>query len=254
VADTYILPFNDIEAVKRAVQEQKGNIACLILEPVAGNMGTVPPQPGYLEEIRKITATEGIVLIFDEVITGFRVAAGGAQELFGIKPDLTCLGKIIGGGMPVGAFGGDKAIMECLAPLGPVYQAGTLSGNPLAMAAGIATLEELGKPGFYEDLEKKASRLVAGMGQAAQKAGIQTQANRVGSMFATFFTPDPVINFTTASKSDTDRYRQFFWGMVEEGVYFAPSQFESAFVCQAHADADLEKTIQAAARVLPQIK
>ncbi len=246
---TVILPFNDSEAVDEFCRERGKEVACIILEPVAGNMGVIPPRPGYLEKLREITNRHGIVLIFDEVMTGFRVSAGGAQELFGVKPDLTTLGKIIGGGLPVGAYGGRADIMDQIAPLGPVYQAGTLSGNPVAMSAGIATLKRLKDKGgyIYKQLEEKSQKLADGLEKSARDAGVKTYHTRVGSMLCVFFTDtaDGVYDYKTATSSDTKRYASYFNGMLERGVYLAPSQFEAAFVSAAHSDSDIEATIEA---------
>jgi glutamate-1-semialdehyde 2,1-aminomutase len=258
---TIVLPFNDPAAVEAAFVANPDQIAGIIVEPVPGNAGLYLPKPGYLEFLREITARHGALLIFDEVMTGFRLALGGAQERFGIRPDLSCFGKIIGGGLPVGAFGGRADIMDCLAPLGPVYQAGTLSGNPLAMAAGIAALEELradrkseiGNPqsgNAYDRLEELGAQLEAGMRNAAKAAGVPVQFNRCGSMFCSYFTGEPVWNLTDALKSDRDRFKKFFHGMLEAGIYLAPSQFEAGFLSTAHSEADLERTVQAAASVL----
>jgi glutamate-1-semialdehyde 2,1-aminomutase len=247
---TLVLPFNDVEAVKAAFAANQNEIAAIIVEPVPGNAGLYLPQPGYLEFLREITLANGALLIFDEVMTGFRLAPGGAQQRFGIKPDLTCLGKIIGGGLPVGAFGGRADIMDYLAPLGPVYQAGTLSGNPIAMAAGIANLEELQASGAHDRLEASAEQLAAGMKDAAKSAGVPVQFNFCGSMFCTYFTGEPVHNLADAMKSDRLRFKKFFHGMLDTGFYFAPSQFEAGFISAAHTAADLEKTIAAAAKIL----
>jgi glutamate-1-semialdehyde 2,1-aminomutase len=293
---TIVLPFNDTEPVKAVFAANKNEIACIIVEPVPGNAGLYLPKPGYLEFLRKVTQENGALLIFDEVMTGFRLALGGAQERFGIRPDLTCLGKIIGGGLPVGALGGRADIMDYLAPLGPVYQAGTLSGNPLAMAAGIAALEELGRtltpalshpmgegessaagghakartkfddgakavpsPGGegqgeggskYKLLERLGARLEAGMKDAAKSAGVPVTFNRCGSMFCGYFTSEPVWNLADAMKSDRERFKKFFHGMLDAGVYLAPSQFEAGFLSTAHSEADIEKTVQVAARVM----
>ncbi|HIE26825.1 TPA: glutamate-1-semialdehyde-2,1-aminomutase [Candidatus Poribacteria bacterium] len=247
---TITVPFNDAEAVRIAIQQNPEQVACVILEPIAGNMGVVPPTDGYLAEIREITAQKGVVLIFDEVITGFRVAFGGAQELYDVIPDMTCLGKIIGGGMPVGAYGGKREIMECIAPLGPVYQAGTLSGNPLAMSAGIATLKILSEPVVYEKLENRSSALAEGLLEATKAAGVDAYHTRVGSMLSIFFTSEQVVDYTTAKTSDTDRFAAYFRGLLERGIYIAPSQFESGFVSLAHSDDDIQTTIRAASEVL----
>lgn len=244
--DTILLPYNDLEAVEKLIKERHEEIACVILEPVAGNMGVIPPQNGFLEGLRKVTQEHRVLLIFDEVITGFRVSLGGAQELYGVLPDLTTLGKIIGGGLPIGAFGGKAEIMDLLAPEGPVYQAGTLSGNPLAMGAGIATLKLLRRPHAYQVLEEKAGELAQGLAHAAEKAGANVHLNRVSSMMCGFFTSKKVIDYQTALTSDTNKYAKFFWAMLERGVYFAPSQFEAAFVSIAHTDEDIVKTIEAA--------
>ncbi|MCL4367862.1 MAG: glutamate-1-semialdehyde 2,1-aminomutase [Actinobacteria bacterium] len=246
--NTLSAPYNDLGTVERLFAAYPKEIAAVIVEPVAGNMGVVPPQPGYLEGLRRVTESNGALLIFDEVITGFRVAYGGAQARYGIRPDLTCLGKIIGGGLPVGAYGGRRDIMQKLAPLGPVYQAGTLSGNPLAMAAGIAALEALRQPGVYDTLERCAARLAEGMGAAAKRAGVSIFATRVGSMMTTFFTGQKVVDYESAKTADTQRYAAWFRTMLENGVYFAPSQFEAGFVSLAHSDADIDATIQAAAK------
>ena len=247
---TIVLPFNDVEMVRAAFAANPGQIAGIILEPVPGNAGVYLPEPGYLEFLREITASHGALLIFDEVMTGFRLSLGGAQERFGIKPDLTCFGKIIGGGLPVGAFGGSGEIMDCLAPLGPVYQAGTLSGNPLAMAAGIAALEELKASDAYERLEQLGQQLEAGLRGAAHSAKIPVEFKRIGSMFCGYFTGQPVHNLADALRSDRARFAKFFHGLMAEGVYLAPSQFEAGFLSTAHTASDVEKTIQAAAKVL----
>ena len=247
---TIVLPFNDVEAVKAAFAANKNQIAGIIVEPVPGNAGLYLPRPGYLEFLREVTQANGALLIFDEVMTGFRLAPGGAQQRFGIKPDLTCLGKIIGGGLPVGAFGGRAEIMDLLAPLGPVYQAGTLSGNPLAMAAGIANLEELQSSGAYVRLEASAEQLASGMKHAAKSANVPVQFNSCGSMFCTYFTGEPVHNLADAMKSDRERFKKFFHGMLDAGFYFAPSQFEAAFISAAHSTADIEKTVSAASKIM----
>lgn len=242
---TIAAKYGDLDALDKIFEEEGGNIAAIIIEPVAGNMGLVPPQPGYLEGLRDITKRNGSLLIFDEVITGFRVAYGGVQTLKGIEPDLTCLGKIIGGGMPVGAYGGKREIMEQMAPTGPVYQAGTLSGNPMAMVAGIATLKVLRSEGVYDKLEGMAARLAAGLKEAAKQAGVKASFNRVGSMLCTFFTDKAVVDYDTATSADTDKYALYFHAMQEQGIYLAPSQFETSFVSLAHTDEDIEKTIEA---------
>jgi glutamate-1-semialdehyde 2,1-aminomutase len=249
-ADTITLPYNDLEAVRSACEMEGENIACIVLEPVAGNMGVVPPKPGYLQGLRDICDSYGIVLIFDEVISGFRVAYGGAQELYGVTPDMTVLGKIIGGGLPMGAYGGKREIMQCVAPVGPVYQAGTLSGNPLAVSAGIEMLRMLKEPGVYSELERKSARLFDGLSAVAISAGVQATGNRVGSMMTLFFTGSDVYDYASAKTSDTAKYASFFRKMLEKGFYFAPSQFEAAFVSMAHTDADIDQTIEAAAEAL----
>ena len=243
---TLTATYNDLESVRTLVAENSGEVACIIVEPVAGNMGTVPPREGFLEGLRDICTNEGIVFIFDEVMSGFRVAYGGAQELYGVTPDMTTLGKIIGGGLPVGAFGGRTDIMQLLSPSGGVYQAGTLSGNPLAMTAGITTLRLLQQEGFYQKLEEKSACLSAGIAQAAKDAGYPIFSTRVGSMFCAFFTRGEVHDWTTAAQCDTKAFASYFRTMLEEGIYLAPSQFETAFVSAAHTDADLDRTIAAA--------
>ncbi|MGI6712905.1 MAG: glutamate-1-semialdehyde 2,1-aminomutase [Bacillota bacterium] len=243
---TIIAPYNDIDTVKEIFQRKGEEIAAVIVEPVAGNMGCVPPKPGFLQDLRRLTKEYGTLFICDEVMTGFRVAYNGAQSYYNIDPDLTCLGKIIGGGVPVGAYGGKKEIMEMVAPLGPVYQAGTLSGNPLAMAAGICNLEVLSQPGVYEELERKSAKLSEGMKQAAWDAGAECWFNRAGTMFSCFFTSVPVIDYKTAVTSDTKKYAAWFKKMLNQGIYFAPSQFESGFMSLAHTDEDIDKTIEAA--------
>jgi glutamate-1-semialdehyde 2,1-aminomutase len=244
--NTITLPFNDLGAVKKVIGQEWKNIACLILEPVVGNIGCVLPNPGFLEALRKMTKAHGIVLIFDEVMTGFRVAHGGAQEKYGIVPDMTCLGKVIGGGLPVGAYGGKKEIMDMLSPQGPVYQAGTLSGNPLAMTAGIETLRMLNKKGVYGTLEKTMSTLEAGLADAAKTAGVKTKFYRAGAMFCTYFTDRDVIDYPTAKRSDVGRFSGFFCSMLDKGIYIAPSQFEAGFISLAHSEKDIEKTVRAA--------
>jgi len=247
---TRVVPFNDVDAVRETLAASRGEIACLILEPIAGNMGVVPPRSGYLEALREITREHGVVLIFDEVMTGFRVHPGGAQTLFGVTPDLSCFGKVIGGGLPVGAYGGRADLMDRVAPDGPVYQAGTLSGNPLAMRAGIETLDLLAAPGVYERLEESSARLAAGLEKAAAAAGVTASLNRVGSMLTSFFAAGPVTDFASASRSDTARYARFFHGMLERGVHLAPSQFEAAFVSTAHSEAEIDATLAAASAAL----
>jgi len=244
--NTITLPFNDLDAFKKICDKMGKDIACVILEPVVGNSGCILPKPGYLEGIRKITSKYDIVLIFDEVMTGFRVSYGGAQKAFGIKPDMTCLGKVIGGGLPVGAYGGRREIMKMVAPEGPVYQAGTLSGNPLAMTAGIETLKILSKPETYKKLFAKSEALEEGLKDAAKRAGIKTKFYRAGTMFCTYFTDREVHNFSDASKTDTARFSRFFRGMLERGINLAPSAFEAGFMSLAHTNSDINKTIRAA--------
>ena len=246
---TIVLPFNDEAAVQAAFAANPDQIAGIIVEPVPGNAGLYLPRPGYLEFLSTITKAHGALLIFDEVMTGFRLAKGGAQERFGITPDLSTFGKVIGGGLPVGAFGGRAEIMDYLAPLGPVYQAGTLSGNPLAMAAGLANLQELLAGHAYARLEERGAQLEAGLKAAAARAGVSVQFNRCGSMFCSYFTPEPVHNLADAMKSDRERFKKYFHGMLNEGIYLAPSQFEAGFISTAHSEADIEKTVRAAAKV-----
>ena len=248
-ANTLVAPYNDLGAVERLFEEFRGQIAAVIVEPVAGNIGLVPPVPGFLDGLRKVTAADGALLIFDEVMTGFRVHPGGAQALYNIKPDLTALGKVIGGGLPVGAYGGRREIMQMVAPVGPMYQAGTLSGNPLAMTAGIETLRALQEPGVWDGLEATGERLMRGLAAAAKGAGIPISHRRVGTMFGRFFVDGPVVDWPSASKSDTKRFGRYFQGMLEQGVYIAPSQFEAGFISTAHGNAEIDKTIQAAERV-----
>lgn len=245
-AETLVAPYNDVAAVRGLFERFSGEIAAVIVEPVAGNMGCVPPEPGFLQGLRGVTREFGAVLIFDEVMTGFRVAHGGAQALYGITPDLTCLGKIVGGGLPAAAYGGRRDIMSMVAPSGPVYQAGTLSGNPLATAAGTAQLEALREPGMYERLEQVSAALAEGMRQAAEAAGVAIYQTRVGSMFCTFFTGERVIDETSAKTSDTQAFGTFFHAMLEHGVYLAPSQFEAGFISLAHSDEDIARTVEAA--------
>ena len=243
---TLTVPYNDIRAVQQIVKERRNTLACILLEPIAANMGVVLPAPEFLASLRRLTAENDILLIFDEVISGFRVAYGGAQTLYGITPDLTVLGKIIGGGLPVGAYGGRKEIMNLIAPLGPVYQAGTLSGNPLAVSAGIETLTQLKARDVYKKLEEKSAALAKGIGNAAKKAGVPLNQTRVGSMLGAFFTSGSVVDWNSAKLSDVKRYGLFFHQMLEQGVYFAPSQFEAAFLSTAHSTRDIEYTIKAA--------
>ncbi|MBM4119887.1 MAG: glutamate-1-semialdehyde 2,1-aminomutase [Nitrospira sp.] len=243
---TLTAPYNDVRAVKALVEANAKDLACIIVEPVGGNMGVVPPHPELLPELRELTRACGALLIFDEVMTGFRVHYGGAQTLFGVMPDLTCLGKIIGGGLPIGAYGGRREIMQMIAPAGPVYQAGTLSGNPLAVTAGLETLKALKASSVYKKLEAKSAALADGLGKAAKQAGVPLTQTRVGSMLTGFFTSSPVTDYASAKTSDTQRYAKFFQGMLERGVYFAPSQFEAAFLSTAHSDADIKKTVAAA--------
>ena len=253
-ATTIPLPYNSVEAVEDCFRGRGDQIACVIVEPVVGNMGCVPPAEGYLKALREITTRHGSLLILDEVMTGFRVALGGAQTLYGVQPDLTTLGKVIGGGLPVGAYGGRRDIMEHVAPLGPVYQAGTLSGNPLAVAGGLATLRTLQQnPGIFQQLEDSGALLEEGLARAAQRAGVPVTINRVGSMFTVFFTADPVTNFDSASNSDTNRFAQFFRGMLNAGIYLPCSQFEAAFLSAAHGQAEVEKTVSAAEGVFAEL-
>ena len=245
---TTVLPFNSVDWLKSEFDRRGKDIACVIVEPVAGNMGCIPPRPGYLELLRDLTKRSGTVLIFDEVMTGFRIAPGGAQQRYGIQADLTTMGKVIGGGLPVGAYGGRAEIMNRIAPAGPVYQAGTLSGNPLAVAAGLATLRRLEKEDPYDRLEALGARLERGLTNAARNADVPARVNRVGSMFTTFFTNRDVIDFESAKTCDTGRFNRFFHAMLDEGVYLAPSQFEAAFISAAHTDADIDRTIEAAAK------
>jgi len=251
---TLSLPYNNLQAVRSAFEAHPQEIAAVIVEPVAGNMGVIPPEAGFLEHLRGMTRDFGALLIFDEVISGFRVGPGGAQALYRVIPDLTCLGKIVGGGLPVGAYGGRRAIMEHIAPLGPVYQAGTLSGNPLAMAAGIATLRLLTESGVYTHLEKLSDRLSRGLADAAQAADVPYSANRVGSMLTGFFVDAPVTDYASAKRADTRRYAAFFQAMLDRGVYFAPSQFEAGFVSLAHTEADIDATIDAATAAFESVR
>ena len=252
--DTIALPFNNLEAVKEAFNACGEEIAAVIVEPVAGNMGLVLPKPGYLEGLRKITAKHGALLIFDEVITGFRVAYGGAQQYFDLEPDLTTMGKIIGGGLPVGAYGGKREVMEQVAPCGPVYQAGTLSGNPLAMAVGIETLKLINQPGFYEQLDAKREKLAKGVASAAASHNIAIQQSGIGSMFGTFFSSQKVSDFESAMLADGESFKVFFRALLKEGVYIAPSQFETGFVSAAHSEEDIEATIAAADRAFAAVR
>ncbi len=250
---TLTAEYNSLASVKQLLADNKGQVACIILEPVAGNMGTVPPRPGFLEGLRELCTNEGIILIFDEVMSGFRVAYGGAQTLYGVTPDMTTLGKIIGGGLPVGAFGGKREIMEKLSPSGGIYQAGTLSGNPLAMTAGIETLSLLQQPGFYQQLEEKSRLLADGIAQAAKEAGYPLYSTRVGSMFCNFFTAGEVYDWPTASACDTAAFARYFNAMLAEGIYLAPSQFETAFMSAAHTEREIEASIAAARKCFKQI-
>jgi len=251
---TLTLPYNDAAAVDAVFRAQGADIACVIVEPVAGNMNCVLPAPGFLKALSEICTKHGSLLICDEVMTGFRVAKGGAQALYGIRPDLTTLGKVIGGGMPVGAFGGRRDVMQKLAPLGPIYQAGTLSGNPVAMAAGLAMLELLEEPGFHERLEKKTHELATGLRQAASKAHIPFTTNEVCGMFGLFFTRETTVgNYSQVMSSDVDAFRRFFHGMLKEGIYLAPSAFEAGFMSAAHSAADIATTLAAADRVLAEV-
>ncbi|HEY77762.1 MAG TPA: glutamate-1-semialdehyde 2,1-aminomutase [Dehalococcoidia bacterium] len=248
--NTLVAPYNDPEAVEQLLQHNPAGIGAVIVEPVAANMGVVPPNPGFLAQLRQLTWEFGALLIFDEVITGFRVAYGGAQGLYGITPDLTCLGKIIGGGLPVGAYGGRREIMEMIAPLGPVYQAGTLSGNPLVMTAGIETIKLLGQSGVYEQLEARSSALAEGIEQVAAGAGIGRHVSRVASLLTLFFSDQTVTDYQSASQSDTVAFGRFFQDLLSEGIYWPPSQFEAAFVSLAHSDRDIQTAIKAVERAL----
>lgn len=252
-SQTLTAPYNDIEAVKSLINKHWRKLACIIVEPIAGNMGVVLPKKEFLRQLRTLTKKHGILLIFDEVISGFRVTYGGAQTLYGIKPDLTCLGKIIGGGLPVGAYGGAKEIMDFIAPAGPVYQAGTLSGNPLAVTAGIETLKKLGASGVYEKLERRGKQLAEGLGKAAKQANIPFYQTRVGSLMGGFFADSRIVDYTSAKTSDTARYAKFFHHMLERGSYFAPSQFEAAFVSTVHTAADIDQTLEAAYQVFKKL-
>ncbi len=245
VKNTLSIPYNNKEVLEKTLRDKELDIACVIVEPVAGNMGCVPPDEGFLQMLRSLTKELGIVLIFDEVITGFRLARGGAQEYYGITADLTTLGKIVGGGLPVGAYGGRKEIMDCVAPDGAVYQAGTLSGNPLAMAAGCALLRLLEEPGFYDSLNAKAEKYATAMEEIGKRCGVPITINRAGSMLTGFFTDSPVNNFESAMKADTERYAQHYRQMLERGIYLAPSQFEVAFISAAHTEKQLDKALEA---------
>ncbi|HXG41627.1 MAG TPA: glutamate-1-semialdehyde 2,1-aminomutase [Dehalococcoidia bacterium] len=249
-AETIVLPYNDLAAVSQAFQQQGEQIAAVIVEPVAANMGVVPPEPGFLEGLRQVTQRYGALLVFDEVVTGFRLCYGGAQTIYGVTPDLTCLGKIIGGGLPVGAYGGRREIMEMVAPLGPVYQAGTLAGNPLAMAAGVATLRLLREEGTYRRLEELSARLEAGLAAALAELGVTATVQRAGSMLTLFFAPGPVRDYASARQADTGLFARFFAAMLEQGVLLPPSQFEAWFVSLAHSEDDIEATLAAARRAL----
>lgn len=249
-AQTVVAPYNNLEAVDQIFNGFKQEIAAIIVEPVAANMGVVPPQPGFLEQLRSLTRSSGALLIFDEVITGFRLAYGGAQALYKVTPDLTCLGKIIGGGLPIGAYGGQRQIMEMVAPLGQVYQAGTLSGNPVAMTAGIEALKLLSQPEVYSQLEAKSSLLGKGLLQAANRAGINIQVSRVGSVLTAFFARKPVTDYESANRANTELYARFFHQMLSLGIYLPPSQFEAIFISMAHTDDDIQATVDAANKAL----
>ncbi|MFZ5915712.1 MAG: glutamate-1-semialdehyde 2,1-aminomutase [Chloroflexota bacterium] len=251
--DTLTAPFNDLAAVEALFEQYPAEIAAVILEPVAGNMGVVPPADGFLAGLRQLTQAHGALLIFDEVMTGFRVALDGAQALYGIDPDLTTLGKVIGGGLPVGAYAGKREIMEMVAPAGPMYQAGTLSGNPLAMTAGLVTLRELRKPGVFDGLVARTERLCQGIGQAAAEAGVPVYQTQIGTMFCVFFNPEPVIDYASAKKSDTAAFGCFFQAMLASGIYLAPSQFEAGFTSTAHSDEVIEATLEAARSAFRQV-
>ncbi len=250
---TLSLPFNDLETIGKVMGESGSLVACIIVEPVCGNMGVVAPEPGFLEGLRKLADDHGCVLIFDEVMTGFRVAYGGAQALYGVTPDLTCLGKVIGGGLPVGAYGGRRSLMEQVAPQGDVYQAGTLSGNPLAMSAGIAMLGALGLPGVYDELEAKGAKLEEGLKTASQRCGVAVAINRVGSMFTVFFTGWSVKDFSESKLSNLDKFAMYYNMMLDKGVYLPPSQFEANFLSTVHTDEDIDTTIKAAVKAFSRI-
>jgi glutamate-1-semialdehyde 2,1-aminomutase len=254
VADTVVAPFNDLGAVEKVVDAHGPDLAAIIVEPVAGNMGVVAPRDGYLQGLRDLATRAGALLVFDEVMTGFRLSSGGAQVLYGIKPDLTCLGKIIGGGLPVGAYGGRADIMEHIAPTGPVYQAGTLSGNPLAMAAGCVTLDLLQRAGTYKRLEMLSARLHAGLLGARDEADVKVTINRVGSMITLFFTPGPVQDYASAKTSDTALFARFFHELLERGIYFPPAQYEAAFVSLAHTEGDIDTTVRAAGEIFRELR
>ena len=243
-------PYNNIAKVRELFENEGKQIAAVIVEPIGGNMGVVPPKPGFLEALREITQKAGALLIFDEVITGFRVSLGGAQKLYGVTPDITCLGKIIGGGLPVGAYGGSRQVMDHISPVGSIYQAGTLSGNPLAMAAGNVMLDLLSREGVYESLEQKSARLCQGLKQNVEDLGIQAQFTRVGSMFSMFFTAQAIVDFETVKSCDTDLFKRYFNGLLGEGVYIAPSQFEAGFMSAVHTDDEIDITIEASRKAL----
>ena len=251
--NTITAPFNDEAALARVMDEHGAQVAAVIIEPVVGNMGCVPPREGYLQHLRETASRHGALLIFDEVMTGFRLARGGAQELYNVRPDITTLGKIIGGGLPVGAYGASRELMRLIAPAGPVYQAGTLSGNPLAMTAGLATLRRLRDKSIYERLERSGARLCAGLAEAARSAGVETVTNRVGSMWTGFFASAPVTDWASAARADRDAYGRFFHAMLAEGVYLAPSQFEAAFIGLAHTDELLDRTVEAAGKAFARL-
>jgi glutamate-1-semialdehyde 2,1-aminomutase len=253
IAETLVAPYNDTQSVRRIFEECGDQIAAVIVEPVAANMGLIPPKPGFLNGLREITQSYGALLVFDEVITGFRASYGGAQTLYGIRPDLTCLGKIIGGGLPVGAYGGPEEIMNLIAPVGAVYQAGTLSGNPLAMTAGIVTLNEIRERGFYSQLEKSSATLERGLLKAAEQEGIPLRLNRVGSMLGPFFTERDVTDYSSAKSSNTLSYRVFFHSVLDQGIYLPPSAFETVFVSGAHTGRDISQTIDAARRAFRKV-
>ncbi len=252
--NTILIPYNDITATERVVKENHQEIAAIIVEPVAGNMGVVLPEDGFLQKLRDITRKYGIVLVFDEVISGFRISYGGAQQYFGVIPDLTCLGKIIGGGLPVGAYGGGKEIMECLSPLGPVYQAGTLSGNPIAVAAGIETLKILSQPGIYEKIEQRTTNLVQNLQENGRKLKVDIHINHIASMFTVFFCPDKVHDYKSAKKSDEKQFAHYFQGMLKKGIYLPCSQFETNFLSLVHSREDIERTIKANHETLRTLK